>query len=266
MKNILVLVHDDPGQEARLQCALDIVRATNGHLNCLDVASPPLLADSYAGNYGQALVVEQALDTEKANRMLVEPRLVAEGVPYTWEETIGVISERIVDRSALNDLVVVSLAGHGSEAVGEHVAQHIASRAGRPIMAVPNGLRSIDVFGPAMIAWDGSDAAESAMRAALPLLGFASKVELVTIGDRGGLRTSEEAAAYCDRHGIELEVVNLPKGEARTYEALLERAKASGAKWMVMGAYGHSHLRENLLGGTTRDMLRHSPIPLFLAH
>lgn len=266
MKNVLVPIHDDPGQEARLQCALDIVRATGGHLNCLDIVAPPMLADDYMGNYAQVAVIQTAVKTEQANRTRTEPRVLAEGLPYTWEDTTGVISERLLDRAGLNDLVVVNLGGKEAAGGGEDIAEHIVLRAHRPILAVPNDLRRIDLFGPAMIAWDGSDAAETAMRAAQPLLALASKVELITVGDGGGLRTSEEAAAYCSRHSIKLAVVNLPEGVFRTHEVLLDRAKASGAGWMVMGAYGHSRLREAVFGGTTRQMLRHSPIPLFLAH
>lgn len=265
MKNILVFIHADSSQEARLQCALDIVRATGGHLNCLDVTSPPMLADDFVRNYSQSIVIQEAVEREQANRARLEPRLVAEGLPYTWEDAIGGIGERLVDSSALNDLVVVNLKGPKPDPFGGDIAEQIISRVGRPVLAVPGGVRSIDLFGPAMIAWDGSDVAEAAMRAAQPLLTFASEVELVTVGDHGGLRTSEDAAAHCDRHGIKLEVVNLPKGDDKTHETLLARAKGSGAGWMVMGAYGHSHIRENLFGGTTRDMLRHSPIPLFLA-
>ena len=60
MKNILVLVHSDDGQESRLQCALDVVRALSGHLTCLDVAAPPIVYGDYVTSYTQAILLEDS--------------------------------------------------------------------------------------------------------------------------------------------------------------------------------------------------------------
>lgn len=79
MKNILFVAHDDSGQEARLQCSLDVVRAVGGHLNCLDVAIPSLPMTDFAGAvYSQSAVIDEAIVVEQRNREVIERRLRAQ--------------------------------------------------------------------------------------------------------------------------------------------------------------------------------------------
>ena len=105
MKNILVLVHSDDGQESRLQWALDVVRALGGHLTCLDVAAPPIVYGDYVTSYTQAILLEDSVAAERENRAKLEPRLAVEGVPYTWVEVSGAINAllwRITGKSVLH--------------------------------------------------------------------------------------------------------------------------------------------------------------------
>ena len=75
MKNILLLVHDDAGQEARLQAALDLVRALDGHIHCLDVAMLTPLIDCPYDGLGQALLIEDEYKCEQENKVKLEQRL-----------------------------------------------------------------------------------------------------------------------------------------------------------------------------------------------
>jgi len=79
MKNILVLAHDDKGQEARLQVALDITRAIEGHLTCLDVAMNPLLGDEYVSSYAGAQLALEEKKNEAANRTRIEAHVIGVG-------------------------------------------------------------------------------------------------------------------------------------------------------------------------------------------
>src|SRR5690606_25280467 len=84
MKNVLVLMHDDAGQEARFQAALDLVRALDGHLTCLDIAVAPAFVGDYADVGGTALLMGEERSRERANRAKLEARLKVEGVSYEW--------------------------------------------------------------------------------------------------------------------------------------------------------------------------------------
>ena len=266
MKNILFVAHDDSGQEARLQCALDVVRAVGGHLNCLDVAISPLPMTDFAGAvYSQSAVIDEAIVVEQRNREVLERRLQVEGMPYTWFEATAAMTDAILDHALLNDLVVVNTPDGKRSLNPLDVARQIVSRVGRPIMLVPPRQRSLDVFGTALVAWDGSPPAEVALRAAMPLLSLAERVVLLTIGDCDGLASCEDAAAYCRRSNARVEIETLPKGLDKTDEVLSSFASAHQVDWVLMGAYGHSQVRETVFGGMTEAMIAHTKLPLIIA-
>src|SRR3546814_14648584 len=85
MKNVLLLVHDDSGQEARLQCALDLTRALSGHLFCMDVVQVPVLVGAeFGAAQAQAMLLEDTRETEAANERKVKARLKVEDIAWNW--------------------------------------------------------------------------------------------------------------------------------------------------------------------------------------
>ncbi|MCW3849630.1 universal stress protein, partial [Sphingomonas sp. LB-2] len=108
MKNILALMHDDVGQEARFQVALDLTRALDGHLTCLDVAIMPEVVADYATLGGGALLIGDERANESANRARMDARLRIEGVPYSWIETTGFASPAVRDAAGLADVIVLN--------------------------------------------------------------------------------------------------------------------------------------------------------------
>ena len=105
MKTILLLVHDDEGQEARLQSALDVVRAVDGHLTCLDVVIVPEISGDLwdAGTAGGILLAEERA-REAANRSRLEPRLAHEDISWNWLDATGDIAPCLARASALAEL------------------------------------------------------------------------------------------------------------------------------------------------------------------
>ncbi len=266
MKNILVLMHDDVGQEARFQAALDVTRALDGHLTCIDVAVKPVTVDDYATLGGAALLLGDEQVSEAANRARMEKRLKVEGVAYDWIQTTGFLSPSVREAAGLADLIVLNRDIKDAYPDMEEVATEVLIKSGRPILAVPRACQRFDAFGHAMIAWDGSVEAEKALRAAVPLLQLASTVTIVVCEDSSIKTPVEEAAAYLSRHGVK-PVVH-PIGYAMDIPStiLLEQIEANGAAYLVMGGFGRSPFIEAVLGGVTRRMLQESPVPLFLAH
>jgi hypothetical protein len=101
MKNILVLIHDDSGQEARIQAALDVARAVRGHLTCLDITAIMPFVDESIGVSGGATLMEMERLNECANRARLEPRIRNEDVPSNWIETTDYLEParaRLLDR------------------------------------------------------------------------------------------------------------------------------------------------------------------------
>lgn len=265
MKNVLLLAHDDAGQEARFQAALDVVRAIDGHLTCLDVAVIPELTDGGCG--AAALAFADERQREAANRDTLERRLAVEGIPRNWIDTHGDIARRLTLQAGLADLIVVNLQlDSGPIPDMRSIASEVVLKSGKPMLAVPETSRGIRLTGHAMIAWDGSEEATAALQAAIPLLLLAHRVTIVEIVDGSVKVPSEAAAAYLSRHNISASIHPRHPNVPSAGREILKLVTLKNADYLVMGGFGHSRLREAVFGGVTRHMLTQSPVPLFLAH
>jgi nucleotide-binding universal stress UspA family protein len=268
MKSILLHIYDDSGLESRLQAAFDLARAFEGHVTCLHatpfedyLATDPLVVATLPEEFSGKM---RRLRLSLQER--VETRLRTEGVSWDWVHKDELPSTALIQFSALADVIVVSLAGPAlyrdePRAIGARVA----IRARAPVLAVPEGLRRLDTEAPVLVAWNGSPEAAAAMRMALPLLHLASDVHLVEVEEDVARYPRDLGARYLSRHGIEAEMVQLP-ARGGVADTIRRAAVELGAGMIVMGAYGHSRLRELLLGGVTRDLVADSPVPLLLAH
>lgn len=267
MKNILLLAHDDEGQEARLQAALDVTRALNGHLTCLDVFVPPAIyADVYTGG-GTAVLVEQDIQQQAAqNRTTVEARLMREDISWNWQEVRGNFAPELARAAELADLIVLNSHFEGFAVTDpRRITADVVMKSDRPVLAVPDTSRGIAIAGPAMIAWDGSSPAAEALKAAVPLLRLASAVTFFELGEPDAEYPASEAAIYLSRHDIHAKIFG-GNDEGDVAGQILERARKAGISYIVMGAFGHSRTMETLFGGVTRSLLTESDVPLFLAH
>lgn len=266
MKNVLVLSHDDAGQEARLQAAFDVTRALDGHLTCLDVMAMPTV---YAGVYGfggEELVLAKVREWGEEKRAKLIERLAREDVPYTVLGALGEPALALKEAADLADLIVVSShTGTGPDEPKHTRPANLPVRAKRPVLAVPPLSRGFDPATPALIAWDGSDEAAEALRAAVPLMKLSGEVTILRIGRETGENTIDEAGAYLSRHDIHAELLEQPEGDT-VAGSILQTARERTAGWIVMGAYGMGQAAERLFGGVTRTMLLESKVPLLIAH
>jgi nucleotide-binding universal stress UspA family protein len=267
MKNILLLIHDDPGQEARLQAALDVTRAVNGHLICLDVTvASPLAGPDFGITGGTALVaVERA--TEAQNRSRMEPRLRNEGVSWNWIDALGGLEPELRRASDLADLIVVNrqLDSYPLPDM-RSVAAGLVVKSGKPVLAVPEHVTGFGAAGEALVAWDGSREAAVALCAAVPLLKLAGSVTIVEVEDGSAKTGAEEGASYLSRHGVHATIVRAATDGDDAGTVLLAKANGGKFDYLVMGGFGHSRFVEGIFGGVTRRLLTQSPVPLFLAH
>jgi nucleotide-binding universal stress UspA family protein len=269
MKNVLVLVHDDGGQEARVQAALDLVRTFDGHLTCLDIEATPVVMADYATTAGSMNFVFDEHDRSVGNRSHLENRLRHEDVPWDWVHETGDIEDILCHRIDLSDIIVLN-----SNVDDQNLTQARATvsatavKTRKPVLAVPADHKHFRAAGLAMIAWDGSPPALAALRAATPLLQKAKSVVLVEIDhphDHG--ISAEDGAAYLSRHGVHAAIRREnTHGMMTSSSKLIEIAETMKADYVVMGAYGHSRLTEAVFGGVTRSMLLRSTVPLILVH
>jgi nucleotide-binding universal stress UspA family protein len=265
MKNVLLLVHDDKEQEARLRVALDVTRALSGHLTCVDVFTPPIIVSDYTG-VAEMAVLAEASKHEGEILTALRDRLQKEDVSWDVLETCGDAGAEISNVAGLADLVVVT--SHTDDPHGlnaRRVAAELAAKSNRAVLAVPPGCDRLDVGGRVLIAWDGSPESADALRSALPLLQLAQDVTILEVARSEDHAPFEDAAAYLSRHGVHAGVVETIT-DRPIPDAILAHARAIGASYIVMGAFGHGRLVETVFGGVSHDMLQKSEFPLLLAH
>jgi nucleotide-binding universal stress UspA family protein len=270
MKSILLHIDHDPAMTARLQVALDIARATNGHVTCLQAVSYEVFAPG--DFYGSAIAAAMPVIKENAEKLRekIEKELEHEGVPWDWRFTYGIAPHRLLEASPLADIVILGPAEAGAAAGPSALVGDLVIKARAPVLVVPEDARSLDVGAPMLVAWNGSPEAAHALRAAVPLLACSCKVTLATIAEEGDAARFDvpplEGAKYLSRHGIDCEIVEIPRGEASIADTLFAAAQMRECSVVVMGAYGHSRLAEMLLGGVTRRTLSDPQMPILMAH
>lgn len=274
MKNILLHIHDDDEQASRLGVAIDLVGQTGGRLACVQITPMETYAsDPYGGLFGMSALIDTIHSSDKALRLATEARIEAAlgpaGLPWDWYSSDGNVVEGLIDQALLADLVVLSQPAtqtrrHGRQPLA--IVGDLVMYTRCPVLMVPQGVDRLDLAAPVVVAWNGSAEAAHSMRLALPLLKRARGVHIVEVSDESPGRSAQEAALWLARHDIAADVHEWPAKGRRISVALLHAAAELSAACMVMGAYGHSRLRETVLGGATRELIATTTVPLLLAH
>lgn len=264
MKNILLLVHDDEGQEARLQAALDLTRSLDGHLSCVDVTMVPDIVGDYDGT-GSAMLLGDERDREAHNKASLEARLAAEDVVWSWSDVTGFAAEAVLDAAAVADLIVLNrkLDQFPYPDFAE-LTSRILMKARKPVVAVPDTARGFKL-GRALIAWDGQASSAATMRACIPLLALAEEVQIFMARDGAEQTEPTEAAQYLSRHNIHASIRIVDDGLTPADQLIADEAANWHADYILMGAYGRGRLMETF-GGVTKRILAHSKLPLILGH
>lgn len=260
MRSILVLADRSDAMSARLETALALARATDGHVTVV-VDTPVtrfMSVDSMGGSFVATDAIREALDNDDALAAELETRLTRDDVPFDVVRCEDEPVDALADLARLADVVVLT---KGCEFAGELA---LATRC-PVLMASPAGV------GPMpperiCIGWDGGDESAGALRAALPLLRKAAEVTLLTVSEKPDGFGASGALQYLSRHGVKAEFEEVARGGS-VEEALAAAVARRQAELLVMGAYGRSRMREYLFGGVTRYFLDegHGPM-LLLAH
>ena len=269
MKTILLPIEADEGQEARLQAAFDIARACSGHVIAVQVTpfAAYAVGDTGMGAFPVTSLIEAIEAARASERSTIEARLTAEGVSWEWLARDGDLVDTLAVFARLADVIVMN-SGPFSAAAGLKlsVTGDVAMAAPAPVLAVPPALAGLDVKGPALVAWDGSQEAALALRAALPLLRLASSVSLLTVEEKNPDLGGRDAAAWLSRHGITATVIERGDGGESIESVIRAVLSETGATLLVQGAYGHSRLRQTIFGGVTKGLLTDAPVALLIAH
>jgi nucleotide-binding universal stress UspA family protein len=274
-KRVLVHVDRDGRSDYRIEVAANLAERFAGKVTGVYVARSSLPPAFMVGALPPAVMTDQEqLDQEAAEtaRRRFLDHVVRRGLDSEWHyiRDATVPALRRVAR-----YVDVAIVGQTDPTVREELLatrpEDLALGSGRPVLVVPyiGGSRSPGRH--IVVAWDGSREAARAVADALPLLMQASVVRVVSIDAKApGITDQSNAAEDLGRfladHGIAAKPENLQTDECSEADVLLSRIGDFGADLLVMGCYGHTRLRELVLGGMTREILQHMNVCVLMSH
>lgn len=275
-KTILSVVTDADLTGSALDAAIAVASGNDAHLDLLSLA-----VDRTQSGYffaADAIVTQETLESARLEAAeisaAVSARMGPELVRWSQDEAVAQlvgISPIVGHRARFADLAVLPRPyGENGTMNNEAVVEAVLFQGRCPVMIMPDKADTAPVAGTAVIAWNESPEALSAIRAALPLLQAARAVNIAVIdpphhgpdrSDPGG-----QLSQFLGRHGVRAEISVLAKTMPRISDVLARHIQDLNADLLVMGAYGHSRFREAIMGGATRDILETAPVPVFMKH
>src|SRR5271170_5252395 len=269
-----LIAASDPDPAAAVRYALDLAGRSRAHL-LARIGAPPLVIPPYpiASPMGNAIERENIARKAQAEQMAMTVRAEAEslGVIASVEVLSAAFDPPASDlmRTARVSDVCIVLAPPATEPQLRDILIDMLFGSGVPLLLVPANWNKPGPIRKAIVAWDGGSSAARAVRDALPLLADAETVEVVSVLGEKDIAAEEsgaDIARHLTRHCREVSVNILPVGEHGVAATLSAHGILTLADLMFMGGYGHSRLREFILGGVTRDTLARTDIPALLSH
>ena len=200
------------------------------------------------------------------------PEALAHHASAQFLHQSGAVDAIIAQEGRLSDLIVISRGAHAASPHNDDAVMAALFNTGRPVLLTPKAEGGV----PApwrdktiALAWNGSLEAARALWGAMPLLEQAETLHVLTARRHGGvvdLTGEARLLDYLKAHGLHTEIIAVEFGRHSEAELVLEQARELKADILVMGAYGHSRLREMMLGGFTEHLLQRADMPLLLAH
>jgi nucleotide-binding universal stress UspA family protein len=272
-KTILVHLAHDRAHMTRLKVGIALASRYQAHLVALYIATPVSMPAEIAGRAASAAYIAEATDAAREHadhvHAEIEQQCGREKLSWEWLTAEGDHLDILGLHSRYADLAVVShsRAELIEDRVVFHVPEHLPLVASCPVIVLPTEGEPRPVEEHVMIAWKECKEAACAAASALPILQRADRVTVLTVlpAEREDL-PGHRLAEYLARHGVKVNEVNDIDGGGNVGEVILAHARQVKASLVVMGAYGHSRLREMVLGGVTRHVLGHLAVPVLLAH
>lgn len=275
MKDLHVHVDTDAVCEKRLAAAADLAERLNAHITGVH-ARRMFPFPIYGTMPTSASVVDvyyTTLDNQEAKAQANFNQYVDEQNPKaSWRVVTGGLADVIANEARYSDLLILGQPDPGDKvSLNEGLADQIIFSAGRPCLMIPH-VGAVSGFGKdPLIAWDGSREAARAVHDALPLLELAKTVTVLVVqpekvaaelDDLPGAMIAEHLA----RHDIAVEVKVLDGKVQNTGDMIMSYVHENGHDLIIMGAYGHSRLREIVLGGVTRQVMANMKVPVLMSH
>jgi nucleotide-binding universal stress UspA family protein len=274
LKDVVVNLSGATPQDFAADYAVSVAKAFGAQITGVAFVYEPVIPDTVMGGIPTDLIEIQREENTKAAKAAVDRFEAA-------AKTAGVsAAARMLDASLAGaattfgqiarrfDISVVGQANPERGAAEELMIEGALFESGRPLIVVPYIQKQGLKLDRILLSWDGGRMAARAIADAMPLLARAKAVDLVIVTERGKNEeiTGATMSEHLARHGVAAAVKRIAKGDIAVQDAILDYVADSGADLIVMGGYGHSRLREFILGGVTRSILKSMTVPVLMSH
>lgn len=275
IKDVVVNLTGGYPQSFASDYAISLATAFGAHIAGVGFIYEPVIPGSMLGGIPTDLIELQREENTRTAREAIarfEAAATAAGVSAetrTVDASIAGAADLFGRIARRFDVAVVGQARRERGASEELMIEGALFGSGRPLIVVPHVQKQGLKLDHIMICWDGSRPAARAIADAMPFLERGNAIEIVVVTgerDKSGEITGVNMRRHLARHGITVEIKHITGGGAGVQNAILSHAAAGGASFMVLGGYGHSRLREFILGGVTRSILRSMTMPVLMSH
>ncbi len=272
-KDIVVNLMVGGTRDSAASYAISLAETFDAHLSGIAFAYEPVLPAIVGGGIPESVIEEQREENEKAAKAAVaqfeaaakkithDSRMVPASLAG-GADTFGEIARRF-------DISVVGQSERDRVGPEELIVEGALFGSGRPVIVVPFEHTGGAKLDRVVVCWNGGRTAARATADAMPFLHRAKAVDVICVGlDTAPVVEASGASigTHLARHGLNVQVKRIDQGNLRVSAAILAYAANSGADMLVMGGYGHSRLREFILGGTTRGVLKAMTVPTLMSH
>lgn len=270
---LLALADGGPTCDAVLGAAVQLARRFRAQLEVVHLKADPASLVPVVGEGMSGALIEQMIDSmtrmlegrAKQARGAYDRVVGTSGVTATWREIAGPGPENIATAARFSDLTILARPAGEDSVTQSALLDAAVFDTGRPVMIVPAG-PTAPIGEKVAIAWNGTAYSARAVSDAMPLLKSAKQVTIIALGEDDKAAPAAALAGYLARHEVAAAVTRHELGHNPIGRTLLERTSALGADLLVMGGYGHSRLREMMLGGATRHVLNNAACAVLMAH
>ncbi|MEX2201401.1 MAG: universal stress protein [Dongiaceae bacterium] len=272
--NVILAVADGSAcTETTLSTAVMAAKKVGAQLNVLHVRPDPASMVPVVGEAMSGALVEQMIDSlaQSADKRAEIARTgfqrccEGKGLNVSFEIVTGAAPDVVGIRGRLADLIAVCRPGGDDVPTQTAVLDAALFDTARPVLIAPSAPPST-LCEHVVIAWNGSIESTRAVAGGMALLRLARRVTILVVGEDDRRLPADSLRAYLDKHGISADTDRIGHEGGPTGKLLVERAVALGGDLLAMGAYGHSRVRELILGGATHHVIANGGIAILMDH
>ena len=277
LKTLLVHVPSERLIRPVVDGAVSLAAARGAHLDAVSIGyettNVGLAFESGGAAVAAVFEIEQERAAERAQAALAvfETEARNAGITYNLQALTSVpfvAAESVSALARLHDLTIVLQPESGRETFDNTIPLEILFQSGGPVLFIPHTHKGSVEPKRIGIAWDGSRLAARAVRDAAPFLAPAQAITIISVNEEQAPANASAIAlaAHLERDGLAANIERASADHADIQPTILSIAADAGMDLIVMGADGHSRLRERILGGVTRAMLESMTLPTLMSH